>query len=84
MQPLLRFNLFRFQGQESAIITLIALYGLVFQFYDLIDRSIEEIPIMGYQQHGAGVVIYIMLKPFCRCHIEMTFRLIEQQQIGIT
>ena len=51
---------------------------------DIVDHCVEEIPVVGNQQQGAGVVLEKVFQPQDGVEIQVVGRFIEQQQVRWT
>ncbi len=49
---------------------------------DPLGHVVEEVPIVGDGDHGAGVLLQEPLEPGDRLGVEVVGRLVEQQQVG--
>ena len=66
---------------EGAVAAAIQDDLLLLDVRDVIDHGVEEVPVVGNQQQGAGVTLEPVFQPQNGVEVQVVGRLIEQQQV---
>ena len=66
----------------EAVVAAVKFHPAVIQLHNALDNAIQKIAVMRYGEHGALVMVDIILQPFDGLHVQMVGRLVQQQDIG--
>ena len=79
-------SIFRRDGLRLEVGRVVALVGVALAAVDLEDPLgdvVEEVPVMGDGDDGAGVLLQVLLQPLHALGVEVVGGLVEQQQVGL-
>ena len=66
------------------IVSLIGCNSLVFNLKNPVSHPVQEKPVMGNNQHPAGVILQKSLQPLNHAYIQMVGRLVQKQKIRLS
>lgn len=75
------FNLVEIVGEVAGEHSGVFLWA---KFHRFLDDGVEEVPVVGNDEEGAGIVDEGFLQDVLRLHIEVVGRLVENEEIGRT
>ena len=69
--------------EPGRIVALERQAAAVFQFQDPLGDVVEEVAVVGDDDHRAGILAQRLFEPLDRFGVEMVGRLVQQQQVGL-
>ena len=74
----------RLLGLEvGGVVALVRIGPAAVELEDPLGDVVEEVPVVGDRDHGAGVLLQVLLQPLHALGVEVVGRLVEQQQVGL-
>ena len=68
--------------QVGGVVALVRVGAAAVELEDPLRDVVEEVPVVGHGQDGAGVLREVLLQPQHALGVEVVGRLVEQQQVG--
>jgi hypothetical protein len=81
--PALRLELVLLLLQVFAVVALVRPAAAALDLEHPADDVVEEVPVVRDQDHGALVLLQMVLEPLDRVGVEVVRRLVEQEHVGV-
>ena len=69
--------------QVGGVVALVRVGAAAVELEDPLGHVVQEVPVVGDRDDGAGVLGQVLLQPEHALGVEVVGRLVEQQQVGL-